>query len=194
MLDVEIGELAELVLTSTAATLALPGPGGEPSEFVVSVEVGERGSFSWLPEPMVLVGGCDHHTVTTISLAKGARLVWREEFVLGRHDEEPGSGMLDVRIDYDGRPLLRTGSRAGPRWQSWPTPAVASDARAVGMFVLVDPGLDGGLRVEEEVAPGCVLTSLDGPALVVSALASSAIELREMLDAGRREAQTVVNS
>ncbi|WP_241255513.1 urease accessory protein UreD, partial [Candidatus Protofrankia californiensis] len=90
-LDITVGAGVRLVLRSTAATVALPGHGEEPSLFDVHAEVGPGGALEYLPEPTVAARGCRHRMRAAIRLAADARLLWREEIVLGRFSEPPGS-------------------------------------------------------------------------------------------------------
>ena len=67
-ISVEVGPGAALTVCSAAATLAQPGPDGEPRRSLnVTARVGEGGSLRWCPEPLVAVRGCDHHATTTIA-------------------------------------------------------------------------------------------------------------------------------
>ena len=105
-LDIEVGPGASLVLRTVAATLALPGPGGAVSVTTIRVSVAEGGRLAWLPEPLVAAAGCHHAQVSTVELATGARLVWREELVAGRHGEPPGRLRQDTRLRLDAVTVL----------------------------------------------------------------------------------------
>lgn len=167
-LTVDVGSGAELTLGSVAASLVHPGPTGAASSTDVRVAVGSGASLRWRPRPVVLVRGCDHHAETTIDLADDAVLLWREEVVLGRHGEEPGSLRQRLTIDRAGRPLLRTEVAVGPRWPGSLGPAGTAGARAVGTVVAV--GLD--------LAP----VSMEGVRLVVQRLAEGAVLLTALAD------------
>jgi urease accessory protein len=119
-LDVRCG--ASLQVHSAAASMVLPGPSGRHSSLQVRAWV--RGSLRWEPEPTILVAGCDHRTTTTIDLAAGATLAWREVVVL----------------DRAGAPLLRTELPVGPRWPGSEGPAGTAGALAVSSLLVV--GLD----------------------------------------------------
>jgi urease accessory protein len=160
--DVECG--ASLVVRSAAASMVLPGPSGRPSSLRVRARLGVRGSLRWEPEPTILVAGCEHRTTTTIELAVGATLVWREVVVLGRHDEPSGSLLQRLHVDREGAPLLRTELPVGPRWPGADGPAGTDGARVVTSLLVV--GLD------EPVLPsgvdGAVLQLADDAWLVTS--------------------------
>lgn len=182
-LAVRVGRGATLRLTSVAASLVLPGPAGLTSSTSIDADVAPGGHLSWQPRPAVLVRGCDHRARTTIELAAGASLLWREEVVLGRHDEGPGSLHQRLVVDRDGAPLLRTELTVGPRWPGSLGPAGTAGARAVGTIVTV--GLDlvpvdvSGVRM--------VVHSLAGGALLLTALAERPGDLAVALDEASRQ-------
>jgi urease accessory protein len=137
-LVVDVGPGATLTVRSVAAQLAQPGPrAGAPSSLRVEVTVAAGAELAWLPEPTVAVRGCHHRVTTVIRCAAGARLVWRDEVVLGRHREASGSILQRLRVDRAGRPLLRHDLALGPDWPSSAGPAVLGPARAVGSLVTV---------------------------------------------------------
>lgn len=75
---------AVLRVGSAAATVSLPGGTGERAHYDVRLTVGEGAELHWLPEPLIAAGGSDLRMTTTVELAPGARLVLREEQILGR--------------------------------------------------------------------------------------------------------------
>jgi urease accessory protein len=161
-LDVEVQCGASLVIRSAAATMVLPGPSGKPSSLRVRAEV--RGSLRWEPAPTILVTGCDHRVTTTIDLAEGADLVWREEVVLGRHDESTGSLLQRLHVDRGGTPLLRTELPVGPRWPGAEGPTGTDGARVVSSLLVVgldEPALPAGVE-------GAVLRLADDAWLVTA--------------------------
>jgi urease accessory protein len=161
-LDVHVRPDASLVVRSAAASMALPGPTGEPSSLRVRAWV--HGSLRWEPEPTILVAGCDHRAATTIDLALGATLVWREVVVLGRHNEPTGSLLQRLRVDRAGAPLLRTELPVGPRWPGADGPAGTDGALVVTSLLVV--GLDEPALPEGAV--GAVLRLADDAWLVTS--------------------------
>lgn len=204
-LVIEVGPGAALTIHSAAASVALPGPGGAgQSRMAIEALVDEGGTLEWLPEPAVAAGGCWHQVECTISMARHARLVWRDEVVLGRHHEAPGAWASRLSIDVDGRPLLRQELAVGaPRHSrndplcgvmarvegesaGWAGPAVSGGSRALGSVVMVDP------RWEATGPPSAVLSdrgavlALVGPGAQVVALADGAVTLRRLLDQGLR--------
>lgn len=178
-LAVVVGAGAAVTLRSAAASLVLPGPTGAPSAMTVRATV--AGSLSWEPEPTVLVAGCDHRATAELALAPGARARWREEVVLGRHDEATGSLLQRLHIDVGGVPLLRAELAIGPRWPGSAGPAVLDGAVAVGSLVLV-----GG---HEPVSPPAVgrvraaVVPLADDAWLVTVIAASHAAVRRVLDA-----------
>lgn len=161
-LDIHVGWDASLVVRSAAASMVLPGPSGRPSSLRVRAQV--RGSLRWEPEPTILVAGCDHRTTTTIDLAAGATLVWREVVVLGRHDESTGSLLQRLQVDRAGAPLLRTELPVGPRWPGADGPAGTDGALVVSSTLVVgldEPGLP-------DATDGAVLQLADDAWLVTT--------------------------
>jgi urease accessory protein len=186
-LSVEVGEGATLTMGSVAATVAQPGPTPGASLLHVELRVAAGGRLHWLPEPTVVAAGALHRVVTEVTLALGAALRWREEVVLGRLGEAPGSYEADLRLAYAGRPLLAQAVCWGPRAPAgWDGPAVLGDARVAGALLEVDPAWDGA--PPEGPAPDgpVTLLPLAGPGLLVQALAGDALTLRRALDRAAR--------
>lgn len=178
-LDVAVGVDTALTVRSAAASLVLPGPIAGCSRLSIDLDVGAGAMLSWLPEPTVLVQGCDHRTTTTVRLAEGAGLVWREEVVLGRHDEPTGSVLQRLRVDVAGRPLVRNDLALGPRWSAGVEPY-----RCVGMLLVVGPDAEwvtvASSTGSTEARVACM--PLDGPAILVSVVAARPGLVRSVLD------------
>jgi urease accessory protein len=136
---IEVRAGATLTVRTVAATLALPGPGGARSRTRVFAHVAAGASLSWRPEPIVAVAGCDHTMESTVELDAGARLLWREELVCGRHGEAGGDLRLHTAATLDGVALLRQALAVGPAAPGWSGPAVLGGARTAGSLLLVDP-------------------------------------------------------
>ncbi|GAA1595904.1 urease accessory protein UreD [Actinomadura kijaniata] len=181
-LAVTVGPGARLALRSTASTLALPGDGR--SRMVVRAEVSAGGHLDFAPEPTVAAAGCDHRAVAAVALRGDATLRWREELVLGRHREEPGrhTGRFDVTVD--GVPLLRHELRLDDP-AVYRGDAVIGRAKAVGSLLLVGPGL---VR-EPWVGEGVGALPLEGPGVLITAVAADSAELRRRLASGERRAR-----
>lgn len=155
-LDLDVRSGASLAVRSAGASMVLPGPSGSASTLRVSARV--RGSLRWEPEPTILVAGCDHRATTTIELAAGATLLWRETVVLGRHEEPSGSLLQRLHVDRAGAPLLRSELPVGPRWPGADGPAGTDGALVVTSVLVVgldEPAPPGGsdgavLRLAED--------------------------------------------
>lgn len=106
-LTVRVGPGARLHLAGVAATLALPGLHGEPSESVVDIEIEAGGSLEYLPGPVVVTARARHAAHLRASLVADAYLHTREVLVLGRAGEEAGSYTASQDITRDGAPILR---------------------------------------------------------------------------------------
>ncbi|MFI5618618.1 urease accessory protein UreD [Streptomyces sp. NPDC051567] len=181
------GPGAELDLASAAATLALPGRGGEPARYDVRLTLEDGAAVRWLPEPLVSVRGSDLRVRTRAVLAPTARLLLREEQVLGRAREAPGLLRSRLSVSRGGRPLLDQELACGPGAPGgWDGPAGLAGHRAVGQLLVVDPAFAAAPPTAAVLGEFAVATPLAGPAVLVTALAPDALRLRALLDAARR--------
>ncbi|MBO0914064.1 urease accessory protein UreD [Streptomyces laculatispora] len=181
---------ARLAVDSAAATLALPGPGPGtgPARYEVRLSAGEGAELSWLPEQLISAHGSELITRTTAELAPTARLVLREEQILGRHGESPGTLLSRLTVRRAGRPLLDQQVAYGPGAPGgWDGPAVLGGHRAVGQLLFVEPSFDDRSPEGRLLGPTAVLTRLAGPAVLVTAVAADARELRAVLDRAHGE-------
>jgi urease accessory protein len=106
-LTVRLGPGADLTLTGIAATVALPGPHGEPSLTTVNLELADGARLVYLPEPTVITRRARHTAVLVARLGGGAHLHTRETVVLGRDGELPGNLTTVMHVIRDGLPVLR---------------------------------------------------------------------------------------
>lgn len=181
-LDLDVGAGARLAVRSVAGALLLPGDG--TSRSIVSARVGNGGHLDFAPEPTVAAAGCDHRSVAEVSLAAGGTLRWQEELVLGRYGETAGRCTTRLDVTLGGRALLRHELRL-PDQAAYTGAAVLGDARCAGSVLLVEPGLSATARAAE----GLAVLPLNGPAVLVSALASDSAVLRRRLRHGERLAR-----
>ncbi|MEU9027482.1 urease accessory protein UreD [Streptomyces sp. NPDC048383] len=181
------GPGARLALRSAAATLALPGRGGEPARYDVRLTLAGDAAVRWLPEQLVSVRGSDLRVRTRAELAPAARLVLREEQVLGRSGEDPGLLRSRLTVTRDGRPLLDQDTTCGPGAPGgWDGPAGLAGHRALGQLLVVDPAFAAAPPPAAVLGEFAAATPLAGPAVLVTALAPDALRLRELLDAALR--------
>lgn len=186
-LEVDVGRGAALVLRSVAATIVLPGPDRRPSRGEAHVRVAEDGVLVWLPCPVIAARGCDHHSVIRITLEPGARLLLREELVLGRYGERPGVIRQRLRVCLGALPLHDQELGIGDGTAGWDSSAVMGGRRAVGSVLVVDPELSHPLARPAALPADTALLRLSGPAAVATALAKDTSALRRKLDAGLAE-------
>ncbi|MQY37184.1 Urease accessory protein UreD [Streptomyces sp. RB17] len=182
-LTARVAEGARLRVGSAAATLALPGQAKDEARYDVRLEVADDAELHWLPEQLISACGSDLHVTTRAELAAGARLVLREEQVLGRAGEEPGrlSSRLTVRVA--GRTVLDQELACGPGAPGgWDGPAVLAGHRAVGQLIVVRPEFAGQPVEPQMLDERAALMPLAGPAALVSAVAPDALRLRRLLD------------
>lgn len=178
-----VGEDARLHLGSAAATLALPGQAKGESRYDVRLHVAARGELHWLPEQLISARGSDLHVTTRAELAPGARLLLREEQVLGRAGEEPGRLTSRLTVRLGGATLLDQELSCGPGAPGgWDGPAVLGGHRAVGQLVLVAPELAASPAEARMLGEGTALMPLAGRGVLVTAVAPDALALRRRLD------------
>ncbi|MGD3110971.1 urease accessory protein UreD [Streptomyces sp. YGL11-2] len=180
---------ASLRVTAAAATVALPGRTAEQATYDVRLTVGDGAVLEWLPEPLISAEGSDLRMTTTVELAPTARLVLREEQVLGRSGERTGALRSRLTVRRAGRTLLDQETAYGPSAPGWDTSAVLDGNRAVGQLLLVTPEYEQqpaevrllGGAVGDGAGQG-VLAPLAGPAALVTAVAPDGLRLRRLLD------------
>ena len=180
VLQVEVGAGTTLVLTEASATLLLPGTDGAQSRLQVRVEVGPGATFVWLPEPMIAARGCYHVNNIDVELAADARLLLREELLLGRRGESSGRVRQVLKVRRDGRALYLQELVLGEDFSC--SPAIVGGHRAVGSILVVDPALPG-IDPVQLAEDGALLPLAGGQAVLVQALSSDSIGLRRQLDA-----------
>ena len=182
-LDVRVGAGTTLVLTEVSHTLCLPGRDGARSVTSYRMVVEDDATLVWLPEPVIAAQGCHHDTDVAITLGAGARLLAREELLLGRHGEAAGRLRQRVRVTRVGRPVFQQDLELGG--ETARSPAVLGGFGAVGTVLVADPRW----TADSKPAPATLTDSaasmpLATGAVVVSAIARASLELRCALDAG----------
>lgn len=183
--EIEVGPGARLCVRGVAASLALPGRTGGASVLEVVARVGAGGRLRWLPEPLIGAARCDHHSISTVELAAGAELRWREELVCGRFGEPPGDVRVATTVRYAGRTLLRNDLAVGPRAPGWDGPAALGGGRAAGSLVVVDPAWSttGPPAPARHGRTGALLPLSGGPAVLISVVGAEPDAVRAGLDA-----------
>lgn len=176
-----------LSITSATATLALPGPTAEHATYDVRLTVEEQARLHWLPKPMICAAGSTLRQTWTADLAPTARLILREEQILGRTGEPPGHVTTRLTVRRDGRTLLDQQAEYGPDVPGWDSPAVLASNRATGQILIVDPAFENGPPEVQLLGSApeegqAVLTPLAGPAVLVTAIAPDGLRLRHLLD------------
>ncbi|MFF7777395.1 urease accessory protein UreD [Streptomyces tanashiensis] len=182
-IETEVRDGARLLVDSAAATLALPGRSTDPAAYDVRISVGDEGELRWLPEQLVSAAGSHLRMRTTVDLAPTARLVLREEQVLGRHGEPPGTLVTRLTVRRDGRALLDQELAFGPGAPGdWDGGAVLGGHRATGQLLVVDPAFAEKPAESRLHGENAVVSPLAGPAALVTAVAPDALALRRVLD------------
>ncbi|WP_232292744.1 urease accessory protein UreD [Saccharopolyspora erythraea] len=138
-IDVSVEAGAQLEITTAAATLALRGATTDHATYDVTLTVGEQATLYWLPQPLISTRGSNLRQTYTVDLAPTARLILREELILGRAHEPPGDLSSHLTVHRDGRPLLAQHTTFGSTAPGWDGPAVLGEHRATGQILIVDP-------------------------------------------------------
>ncbi|MCX4402330.1 MULTISPECIES: urease accessory protein UreD [unclassified Streptomyces] len=185
--EAEVGEGARLHVGSAAATIALPGQAKGDARYDVRLDVRAGGELRWLPEQLISAQGSDLYVSSRVELRSGARLVFREEQVLGRVGEQPGRLTSRLTVRLDERPLLDQELSCGPGAPGgWDGPAMLGGHRALGQLLVVRPEFEREPPVARLLGEYAALMPLAGPAALVSALAPDALLLRRVLDEALR--------
>lgn len=183
-LDVEVGAGSTLVLGDISPTLVLPGPDGAGSSYVITVEVAEHATLIWLAEPLIAARGCNHSQRVDVALHPSARLMMREELLLGRHGEACGTVRQRSTVRRGGATLYRQDLAVGPGAIGYDGAAVLGGARAAGCVLIADPAWERTPPSECVLSPRAAVLPLAGPAALITAVADDNLALRRDLNAG----------
>ncbi|MFJ4923058.1 urease accessory protein UreD [Streptomyces sp. NPDC088725] len=190
-IEAEVRDGAALTVDAAAATVALPGraAGGvdasqpEHACYEVRLAVGENAELNWLPQQLISANGSDLRMRTRVELAATGRLVLREEQILGRHGERPGTLTTRLTVRRADRPLFDQELSFGPGAPGgWDGGAVLGGHRAVGQLLIAGPEFEKEPAKPRSLGENAVLTPLAGPGVLVTAVAHDARELRRTLD------------
>jgi len=183
-LEVRVGEGSTLVLSEVSSTLLLPGPHGGRSRMRIAITVESGATFSWRPEPLIAVRGCHHVHEIDVDLAPDARMIMRDEVVLGRYGEESGRLSQRVRIRRDGHSIYQQRLDLGPGAPGWRSPAVVGGYTCLGNVLAVGPDESVTGRVAQLIGDTAALLPLRRSGLVINALADDTVGLRRLLEDG----------
>ncbi|MEU8591089.1 urease accessory protein UreD [Streptomyces sp. NPDC048664] len=179
----EASDGARLEVCSAAATIALPGQAEGEARQEFDLRVAGDSELRWLPEQLISAQGSELRVRTRVDLAAGARLALREEQVLVRFGERPGLLRSRLTLRLDGRALLDQELRCGLGAPGgWDGPAVLGGHRALGQLLLARPEFEQSPLQARMLGECASLVPLPGPAVLVTALAPDARQLRRVLD------------
>ncbi|MFH8610808.1 urease accessory protein UreD [Streptomyces sp. NPDC018029] len=172
-----------LHIASAAATLALPGQTRATARYDVRLTVADGAELYWLPEQLISVCDSDLRVTTRAELAAGARLVLREEQVLGRTGEAPGRLTSRLTVRRAGQLLLDQELSCGPGSPGgWDGPAVLAGHRALGQLIVVRPEFAHEKPSAGPLGEWAAITPLAGPGVLVTAVAPDALLVRGVMD------------
>ncbi|MEW2390550.1 urease accessory protein UreD [Streptomyces venezuelae] len=181
-------EGAVLHVDSAAATIALPGQTEPTARYDVRLTVADGAELRWLPEQLISVRESDLRVTTRADLGADARLVLREEQVLGRTGEPPGRLTSRLTVRRAGRLLLDQELSCGPGAPGgWDGPAVLAGHRAVGQLIVVRPEFVRDKPQPTLLGEWAALTPLAGPGVLVTAVAPDALLVRRAMDEALRQ-------
>lgn len=183
-LNVCVGAGSTLLLNEISATVLLPGPRGGRSRMRINVSVEADASFVWMAEPLIAAHGCHHIHDVNINLAPSARMLMRDQLLLGRHNEQPGNFRQNLHVRRGGETLFCQQLHVGPAALGWRSPAVVGAHKCVGTVLVVDPRWCDGPPATRLFAPDAALLALEGPAVVITALAAETWTLSKLLAQG----------
>lgn len=176
-LEVRVLAGAHARIRTVGATVALPGCTPVASRTCWHIAVAAGAQLIFMPEPTVVATGAWHRSEIDVALAPGARLVLREQVVLGRHGEAGGrwQGRLAVRRgdtelvvqehDVDGSSVVDRG------------PYGTGGATAFGSYLEIGCGAGGSLT-----GPGWARMPLAaGTGVLGVAVAADAVGLYDRL-------------
>lgn len=182
-IDIRVGKGATLMVAAVSATLLLPGPHGLESSSEVTITVAAGGSLVWLPGRQIAAEGCRHASVTRIELEPGARLFAREELLLGREGELPGSLRQRLRVTLGGDALYDQEVAVGAGVAGWQSSAVTGGRRALGSVLLVEPDVATFATAVSEDFPDTAVMKLSDQAMLIASAAADSIALDRRLAA-----------
>lgn len=186
-LDVHVGAGSTLVLTEVSHMLVLPGIGGAQSRMNVRITVDEDATFVWWAEPIIAAHRCHHRHDVRIALSRSARMILREEMLLGRHGEVPGDFSSRLRITSDGLPIYDQDLSFGPLAEGCDGAAVLGGNGAAGSILAVDPDWSAGDLTARPYHRDAAITPLAGPGVAIGAVATDSLALRRLLGQGLTE-------
>ncbi|MFF8556341.1 urease accessory protein UreD [Streptomyces sp. NPDC015501] len=104
-LRITVGPDARLELVEPSGLVAYDHRGGA-SSWRATVDIAAGGRLDWDGQPFVVADGARVERAMEVTLAPGARMLWRDTLVLGRSGERGGRLRATTRAVHEGRELL----------------------------------------------------------------------------------------
>ena len=184
-IQVHVQAGARLRVTSAAATISLPGRIPAAARYDLDLRVDDGGTLEWLPEPVIAAAGSELHCTTRVHLSGSARLLLREEQILGRSGEPPGRLTARLTVLHEQRVVLDQQTDHGPGAAGWDGPAVLGPHRALGHCLLRDPALaqdpPGRQLLGEPPGQAVLLPLADSSTVLLTATAPNGLLLRRAM-------------
>ena len=177
-LRVEVGPGVHAAVRSVAA-MVLYTARGEGSTLRTEIVVDEGASLHWAPEPVIITAGARHRSITSVEVARRARVAVDELVVDGRNAEDRGGRLTsELALDIDGGPVLR--SSYDTSTPGWDGPGGTDGARCLATRLAV------GHDPDEDASPGTVTTATllqpEGGGRLAVSLAEEPTDARSQLD------------
>lgn len=134
-INVQMGDDSRLTVRTVAAQMAHACIVGGSTSMNVGVQMGKRARLVWQPEPLILCAQSNHRSSVDIDMDEGSALVWTDELVLGRTDDDLTSIAFDARctVRRHRRLLFDDGLHLDPsETHSWTGPSVLGSSRYLG--------------------------------------------------------------
>lgn len=167
VLDIAVGEGADLAVGSAAAQVAQPGVADHVSHAEVRLRAAAGAVLRWQPQPLVVTAGAEHRLTVELDVEPSATVVVAETALLGRSPGRPGRYRSSWRATCGGRPLLSCDLDVGPGSPGgWDGPAVVGSARVLVTGLVTGPRLPaaglhaGGGEAMPLAGPGLLFTWL----------------------------------
>ena len=164
-----------------------PGSVPAPARWTVTADLAADAMLDWQPQPTVVCDGAQLRSTVRVALRRGARVILREEAILGRADQRGGRFRGELIIELEGVPLLAHTVLLDGSDPVLAGPAGTGGARVVGMLVVAGEDIEGPQEGAGE-QPGLrwACTALDGPGRLLLVLGDSPSAVATLLDHATR--------
>jgi urease accessory protein len=181
-INLEIAEGGDCFVSGQAAERVY-GTLGPAACISCTFRVGANARFHWVPQETIVFNGAALHRTIEVSLARSARFLGVESFVLGRTESAEDISHISIRdtweIMRDDKVLHVERLQLGPELRT--TSATLGAARAFATVLLVSDDAETIATIlKEGFSDHCAVSCWNGK-LVARVLAKDGFELRKVL-------------